>query len=327
MRILGGLFSLVVLLALGGGGTALWLLDRVERPGPLADEVVVEIADGSSVGVIAGVLERAGAVDDGRLFEIAVRVTARGETLKAGEYALPAGASVADLIALLVGGRTFAHRITLPEGLTSAEIVALIGEAEALSGEIAEVPAEGSLLPETYLYSRGDSREALLARMAAALEETKEELWAGRAENLPFDTPEQALILASIVEKETAVAEERAHIAGVFVNRLGGGMRLQSDPTVIYGLTDGEGPLGRALTRADLDLDHPFNTYRIDGLPPAPIANPGRDSIAAVLSPLETEDLYFVADGSGGHVFAHTLGEHNRNVAKWRRRARAAGGD
>jgi UPF0755 protein len=325
MRILGGLISLVVLLALAGGGAALWLRDRVERPGPLADEVVVEIADGSSVGAIAGVLERAGAIADARLFEIAVRVIARGETLKAGEYALPAGASVADLVARLVAGRTLVHRLTVPEGLTSAEIVALLREAEALSGEIAEVPAEGSLLPETYHYSRGDRREAMLGRMAKAREETIAELWAGRAENLPFDTPEQALILASIVEKETALADERAHVAGVFVNRLARRMRLQSDPTVIYALTAGEGALGRVLTHADLDLDHPFNTYRIDGLPPAPIANPGRDSIAAVLNPLETEDLYFVADGSGGHVFARTLNEHNRNVAA--RRREAASGD
>ena len=195
----------------------------------------------------------------------------------------------------------------------------MLAATPALAGEMAPVPAEGSLLPETYHYGRGDRRAALIARMAAAMDETLAELWQGRAEGLPFDSPPAAMVLASIVEKETGLAAERRHVAGVFVNRLRRGMRLQSDPTVIYGLTGGAGPLGRPLTRADLETDHPYNTYRIDGLPPHPIANPGREAIAAVLDPLPTGDLYFVADGSGGHVFAPTLDEHNRNVANWRR--------
>ena len=180
------------------------------------------------------------------------------------------------------------------------------------------MPPEGSLLPETYHFERNEDRNALIARMTAAMDATLAELWAGRADDLPLDTPEEALVLASIVEKETGIASERPHIAGVFVNRLDRGMPLQSDPTVIYALTLGEGPLDRLLTRADLKTDSPYNTYVVPGLPPGPIANPGRDAIAAVLQPLETKDLYFVADGTGGHAFAETLAQHNRNVAAWR---------
>ena len=326
MRFIGDLISLILAVVAVAIAGLLWVIDRAERPGPLGQETVVQIAAGSGIGAIAESLVEAGAVEDSRLFSLSARLLAPNRTLKAGEYTLAAGASVRALIEQLAEGRTLIRKLTVAEGLTSAEVVALLAATPALAGEMAPLPAEGSLLPETYHYGLGGQRAALIARMAAAMDETLAELWRGRAVGLPFDTPQAALVLASIVEKETGVAAERRHVAGVFVNRLRRGMRLQSDPTVIYGLTGGAGPLGRPLTRADLEADHPYNTYRIDGLPPHPIANPGRAAIAAALDPLPTGDLYFVADGSGGHVFARTLDEHNRNVANWRR-VRDGGGD
>ena len=324
MRLIGGLVSLILLLAIGGAGFALWVNDYVNRPGPLAEQIVLEVLPGSSVDAIATMLEQHGIISNVFLFNAAKRLFLQGESLKAGEYAIPVGASVRDVLALLAVGASLPRRLMIPEGLTSAEVAVLVDKAVGLTGKVEGRPAEGSLLPETYYFTKGDTRASVIARMETALDDVVGELWPSRAEGLPFDTAESALILASIVEKETGVASERAHVAGVFVNRLHKGMRLQSDPTVIYGLTDGDGVLGRSLTRADLDRDHPYNTYRIPGLPPGPIANPGRASIAAVLNPLDTEDLFFVADGNGGHVFARTLKEHNRNVAKWRRVKREA---
>jgi UPF0755 protein len=275
---------------------------------------------GAGLSDIARRLSDAGVIGDPRIFTYGVLLHGGGDRLRAGEYAFPAGVSPRGAMEVLVAGREVAHAITVPEGLTSAEIVALLEADDRLTGDVAEVPPEGSLLPETYHVQRGDGRPELVARMRGAMDETLAALWAGRAESLPFDTPEEALVLASIVEKETAVADERALIAGVFVNRLARGMRLQSDPTVIYALTDGQGPLGRPLTRRDLEeTDSPYNTYRVGGLPPGPIGNPGRASIAAAVDPADTEYLYFVADGSGGHAFARTLAEHRRNVRAWRR--------
>lgn len=209
-------------------------------------------------------------------------------------------------------------RVTLAEGVTSWQVVDALKRADFLSGEIAAVPPEGSLAPDSYEVERGADRAALLAEMATRQAATMTELWATRAEGLPYDTPEEALIMASIVEKETGIAEERKRVASVFINRLEQGMRLQTDPTVIYGVTKGEGVLGRGLRQSELRRETPYNTYVIDGLPPTPIANPGRLSIEAALNPDKTDDLYFVADGSGGHAFAKTLAEHNENVAKWR---------
>jgi UPF0755 protein len=209
-------------------------------------------------------------------------------------------------------------RVTLAEGVTSWQVVDALKRAEFLTGEIAEVPPEGTLAPDSYEVERGADRAALLAEMAARQSAALAELWAARAEGLPYDTPEEALIMASIVEKETGIAEERRRVASVFVNRLEQGMRLQTDPTVIYGVTRGEGVLGRGLRQSELRRETPWNTYVIDGLPPTPIANPGRLSIEAALNPEETDLLYFVADGTGGHAFARTLAEHNENVARWR---------
>jgi UPF0755 protein len=219
---------------------------------------------------------------------------------------------------MLANGETVARRLTVAEGLTVAEVFQLLADTEALEGDLPPPPEEGSLLPETYFYALGDSRIGLVSRMQDEMRQTLDELWRGRAQNLPLRTKREALILASIVDKETGVADERDKVAAVFINRLRRGMRLQADPTVIYGLTEGGGPLGRELSQRDWAHASAYNTYQIDGLPPGPIGNPGRASIEAVLNPAAVDYLYFVADGSGGHAFARTLEEHNRNVARWR---------
>ncbi|MFQ6017916.1 MAG: endolytic transglycosylase MltG [Kiloniellaceae bacterium] len=298
---------------------ALYGIDRFERPGPLEADSIVFIPRGAGLAAIAGRLQGAGVIDDALVFRLGVRALGATRRLRAGEYRFPAGVSMRGAVGVLISGQTVLRRLTLPEGLTSAEAVALIADAEFLDGESGPMPAEGSLLPETYHFARGDARAGLIRRMQRARDALLAELWPNRAGGLPFDTPEEAVILASIVEKETGVPEERALVASVFVNRLKKGMRLQSDPTVVYGLTGGKGPLGRALTRQDLRTPGPYNTYLSDGLPAGPIANPGRAAIESVLNPAQTEVLYFVADGDGGHTFARTLEEHNRNVARWRK--------
>lgn len=318
-RALRVLLSLLFGLALLAGVGLLVAQTYYEGEGPLDEDRSVVIVRGSGTGGIAAVLAEEGVVRDARAFHLAAVATGKSRRLRAGEYAFPAGISLRGVLELLESGRTVVRRFTVAEGLTSIEIVALLEAAPGLTGEIAERPPEGSLLPETYHYSWGDDRGELLRRMRHAMETTLAELWEERAEDLPFDTPEEAVILASIVEKETGVAAERPLVASVFVNRLNRGMRLQSDPTVVYAMTKGEEPLGRALTRADWRFEDPYNTYQNDGLPPGPIANPGRASLAAVLAPEESDYLYFVADGTGGHAFARTLDEHNRNVARWRR--------
>lgn len=303
------------------GGGAVMLHRAYSDPGPLAADTSVVIPRGASGQAIARRLVDAGVAADTRLFAIAVRFLAPERPLRAGEYAFAAGISLRDVVAKLQAGETVVRRVTIAEGLTTREILALMAATEGLVGPLPEASelGEGALLPETYHFSLGDARVDLVARMTAAREAALTRLWAGRQADLPLATPEEALILASIVERETGVPEERGRVAGVFINRLIRGMRLQSDPTVAYGLADEGGPLDRPLRRADLAVDHPYNTYVHRGLPPGPIANPGLASIAAVLNPAETDDLYFVADGTGGHAFARTLAEHNRNVAAWRR--------
>ncbi len=308
----------VGVLALLAGGLALYAIDRFERAGPLAANSIVYIPRGTGFDGITRRLEEAGVIDDPLLFRLGVRTLRAARGLRAGEYNFPAGVSMRGAVELLLSGETVVHRLTFPEGLTSAEALALIAGAEALEGDAGPVPPEGSILPETYHYARGDSRAELIARMRRDMEMVLGELWLERADGLPLDRRADAVILAAIVEKETAVPDERPLIASVYLNRLEKGMRLQSDPTVVYGLTGGTGRLGRALTHKDLQAANPYNTYLNAGLPPGPIANPGRATLAAVLHPAETGYLYFVADGSGGHRFARTLREHNRNVAKWR---------
>jgi len=309
-------FALLLVLVAGAGA---WLAYKFTVPGPLEQETTVHLPRGLGVAAIGDRLADAGVIDDTFVFEIGARLYSRDRALKAGEYRFEPAVSQRAAVDKIIGGETIVRRLTVPEGLTVAEVLALIAEAEGLSGDVAVSPVEGSLLPETYHYSYGDTREALITRMQAAMAEAMRTLWSDRASDLPIETPYEALILASIVEKETGLAEERPRVAAVFLNRLRRGMRLQSDPTAIYGLTNGAGPLERDLTRADLERDDPFNTYRIDGLPPQPIANPGREAIAAVLQPIESDELYFVADGTGGHAFAKSLAEHNRNVAAYRR--------
>ena len=316
LRWFAGAFSFVLVSA----AAAAWLGFELHRPGPLAEDKTLVIPRGIGAGPIAHTLAGAGVVRTALLFEAAAGLARlEGEHgVRAGEYLFAKGASALDIFDQMRHGRTVVHRFGVVEGVTAAQVVAALRAEPALTGELAETPEDGTLLPDTYHFSLGDGRAALLQRMHAAMSATLAELWPGRAAELPLESRTAAVVLASIVEKETAQPAERARIAGVFYNRLATGMRLQSDPTVIYALTGGKGPLGRPLTQADWRFESPYNTYQIEGLPPKPIGNPGRASLAAVLKPERHDFLYFVADGSGGHAFAKTLAEHNRNVAHWR---------
>lgn len=314
---------LVLLGTLGCGGFAAWVYGEFTRPGPLEQEMTVVVPPGGGVKSIANILAANGIVRSAQIFELGARamdmVGDVAGRLRAGEFAFPARISARDAAKLLQAGKTVQRRLTLAEGLSSSQIVAQLNATNGLDGFVMIIPSEGSLLPETYYFSHGDSRAAIIERMQQGMRDALGELWSDRQSGLPLKSPEQAVILASIVEKETGLAAERARVAGVFINRLRRGMRLQSDPTVAYGLTENGEALGRPLSKADLKTPTPYNTYVIAGLPPGPIANPGRDSLQAVLHPDVTQDLYFVADGSGGHAFARTLDEHNKNVRRWRK--------
>jgi UPF0755 protein len=321
-------FAVVLLVAAAGGFAAWYVLGEFDAPGPPApsgSETIVSIPMGTGLNQVATILEQNRVVRSGLAFRIGVMVNRKAAALKAGEYAIPSAASPRQIMHILIEGKSIVYKLTLAEGLTSAMIVAAVRTHPVLVGEVPFEPAEGSLLPETYVFNRGTTRADLIARMQADHIKVIDELWVTRSPNLPLATKQEAVILASIVEKETGVASERPRVAAVFLNRLRKGMKLQSDPTIIYGLTKGV-PLGRGIRQSELERPTPYNTYVIVGLPPTPIANPGKASIAAVLRPAETQDLYFVADGSGGHAFAATLEEHERNVQKWRdiERQRAA---
>jgi UPF0755 protein len=313
-RVLAALVLVPVVAAIGVGAWGYWQFTAV--PGPAAETTVI-IPKGSGVRGTAAVLGKAGVIGNETVFLAGVKVTGADRRLKAGEYRVPARATIRDVIELLRSGKTVVRRFTVAEGLSVRQVQALLKAEPALAGDPGPAPPEGSLLPETYHFSYGDSRSALVARMRAAMDKRLDQLWQGRAQDLPLQNKEQALILASIVEKETSVPAERPRIAGVFVNRLRAGMPLQSDPTIVYGIKGGE-PLGRPILLSELQGDTPYNTYKIPGLPPTPIANPGIDSLKAVMNPMPTEDLYFVADGSGGHAFASSYAEHQRNVERWR---------
>jgi UPF0755 protein len=276
----------------------------------------VILRQGARLPEIAAMLERGRAVSSSALFMAAAQLTGAGRHLKAGEYEFPAHASMAQVIAEIRRGEVVHHMITIPEGLTSEQAVDILMNSEVLTGT-APIPPEGSILPETYEVRRGEDRSAVLQRMMDARDELLRTLWAQRRGDLPLSSPEQAVTLASIVEKETGLAAERPRVAAVFVNRLAKGIRLESDPTIVYGLTGGE-PLGHGIRQSELTTPTPYNTYLIAGLPPGPICNPGRASLAAVLDPPHTDELYFVANGLGGHNFASTLEEHQKNVERWR---------
>ncbi len=317
VRLAGGAVFLALLAALAGllGLRALsrWL----DAPGPLAEERVLIVPRGG-LADLAAFLQEHEVIAPAWAFVLAARLQGRDRTLKAGEYRFAAHMPPRAVLDLLESGRIVLHRITIPEGLTTREVHALLEAADVLEGPLPPPGRNGTLLPETWLVPRGEPRARLLERMQEAMRTSLEELWANRAPGLPYTRAEEAVILASLVERETPKKEEQPLVAAVFVNRLKLGMRLQSDPTVIFALTGGSNDLGRPLTRKDLEIDHPFNTYRIAGLPPEPIANPGRSALAAALNPADVDYLYFVADGQGGHVFARSLAEHNRNVARWR---------
>lgn len=314
------IFFFLLLLGLGtGAGGLQWFFHEIDKPGRFTEIHLVYIPPGSSAAAIAKKLEENHIIENRMLFRWAARLAGRQNPLKAGEYEIADASSIRQIIALLQSGKTYQRQITIAEGLMSFEIVEILNRAQGLEGVSETIPAEGSLLPETYNYSYGDRRDQIITRMQGAMTKTIAELWQARAENLPIQTPEEAVILASIVEKETGVAAERPRVAGVFINRLRTGMPLQSDPTTIYALTLGKSRLDRPLLRKDLEIQSPYNTYTVSGLPPTPIANPGRASIAAVLQPETHDYIYFVADGTGGHAFAKTLDAHNQNVAHWRK--------
>jgi len=311
-------FTFLVILVIALGATLYVGRERFEARGPLAQDKIVNIPRGLGTKDISDLLVREGVIDQPYVFVGGViALKARGD-LKSGEYKFTAHASVADVVGTLIEGKVVQHAITIPEGLTSEQIVARLQENAALTGQIKEIPREGSLLPDTYKFTRGMTREQIVQRMQSEDKRILQEVWAHRDPELPLKSPEELVTLASIVEKETGKPDERTRVAAVFVNRLKRKMRLQSDPTIIYGLVGGKGSLGHPILKSEKDQPTPYNTYIVDGLPPGPIGNPGRASLEAAATPARTKELYFVADGTGGHVFSETYEAHQKNVAKLR---------
>jgi len=313
------LFTLLVLLAAVGCGAFVFGKQKFESPGPLDSDKIVAIPRGLGTRDITELLAKEGVIDQSWVFLASAYVfKARGEDLKWGEYQFGKNASVRDVIATMVEGKVIQHKVTFAEGLTSEQFIQRILESDVLTGNVREVPREGSLLPQTYNVVRGTTREQFIQLMQRDQRRIVQEIWDHRAPDLPLKSPEQLVTLASIVEKETGRPEERSRVAAVFVNRLKQRMRLQSDPTIIYGLVGGKGTLGRPISRSDIEQPTPYNTYTIEGLPPGPIGNPGRASLEATANPARTKEIFFVADGTGGHAFAENLEQHNRNVARLR---------
>jgi UPF0755 protein len=315
---LSGFLTFLLVMSLGVVASMILSQHELREAGPLTQDKVVYIAQGTDVPEIISLLNQQGIIDAPLLFNFSLLVEGNRSRVKAGEYIFHKNASMREVIDILVAGKQLLHAVTIPEGLTSEQIVQRLNDNELLTGDIREIPKEGSLLPETYKVPRGMARGDLIRKMQEEQKHVLDQVWSHRSADPNIRTPFDLLILASIVEKETGHADERPRVAAVFLNRLARGMRLQSDPTIVYGLVQGKGTLGRGILKSEVEQKTAYNTYAIDGLPPGPIANPGRAALEAVASPSRTKELYFVADGTGGHVFAETLEQHARNVARWR---------
>ncbi len=324
------LMTLVVFVVIAAVGGTYYAFSIYQSPGPLTTNTNFIVRNGAGLNEIANRLESNNIITDQRIFRwLTTTYLHDGETLRTGEYEIKAGASMKDIMELLKSGKSILYSVTLPEGLTVRQIFNKLQADPVLEGDLpSALPTEGSLRPDTYKFTRGTKRTEIVEQMAAAQEKLVDQIWQKRDSGVQLANKQDFVTLASIVEKETGLADERAHVASVFLNRLGKGMRLQSDPTIIYGLFGGEGkPSDRPIYQSDLKKETPYNTYLIKGLPPTPIANPGRDALEAVANPWKTQDLYFVADGTGGHVFAATLDEHNANVKRWRKLVAEKGED
>nr|WP_230531191.1 endolytic transglycosylase MltG [Microvirga roseola] len=318
LSLLSGLLTLFVAVAIGAMIGFSMLQQQAEEQGPLQSDKVVLIPRNTGTSGIANILKEEGVIERPLIFELYALISRQRGQMKAGEFQFKAGTSVAEAVDTLVQGKAILHSVTVPEGLTSEQIIARLYENEILSGDIVETPREGTLLPDTYKFERGTTRQQIVNTMQSAQRQALNQIWQRRSPDLPIKSPQELVILASIVEKETGRADERTRVAGVFINRLMKRMKLQSDPTIVYGLVGGKGTLGRGIMRSEIEQATPYNTYVIEGLPPGPIANPGRAALEAVANPSRTKDLYFVADGTGGHAFAESYEQHKRNVARWR---------
>jgi UPF0755 protein len=312
------IFSIILIIAIAGGVAWSYGKHKFETPGPLERDKVVNIPKGLGLRDIADLLTRENVIGEPWVFIGGVLVLKAKDELKYGEYKFIKQATLRETIETIVEGKVVQHTFTIPEGLTSEQIVARLAEVDFLAGNIREIPKEGTLLPETYNFPRGTTREQAIQRMQNAHRRVVQEVWERRSADLPVKTPEALVTLASIVEKETGRPDERSRVASVFVNRLRQRIKLQADPTIIYGLVGGKGTLGRPIMRSEIEQPTPYNTYVIEGLPPGPIANPGRASLEAAANPARTKDLYFVADGTGAHAFSDSLEQHRQNIAKLR---------
>src|SRR3954470_14033481 len=313
------IITIILVLMIGSGAIYVYGRQKIEAPGPLPEDKVVNIPARAGMTDIADILQREGVIDNNRWAFIGsvFALKARAD-LKPGEYAFQKNASLRDVIGTIVEGKVVQHSVTIPEGLTSEQIVGRLTDNDIFAGTIREVPREGTLLPETYKFPRGTTREQVIQRMQQTQKRVLGEIWERRNPDIPVKSPEQLVVLASVIEKETGRADERSRVAAVFTNRLRQKIKLQSDPTIIYGLVGGKGTLGRPIKRSEITQPSPYNTYVIEGLPPGPIANPGRASLEAAANPARTRDLFFVADGTGGHTFTETYDQHQKNVVKLR---------
>jgi UPF0755 protein len=312
------IFTILIVLAIVVGTAVVLGKQRFDTRGPLAEDKIVNIPRGLGIRDIADLLMREGVIDQPWTFVGGVIVLKARDELKFGEYQFPKQASLHDVISTIVEGKVVLHQISVPEGLTSEQIVQRLLDMDILNGNIREVPREGSLLPESYKFTRGTPREQVIQRMQQGQRRVLQEIWDHRVADLPLKSPEQLITLASIIEKETSRPEERTRVAAVFVNRLKQKIKLQSDPTIIYGLVGGKGTLGRPIMESEIRQPTPYNTYVIEGLPPGPIANPGRASLEAAANPARTKEIFFVADGTGGHAFAENYDQHQKNVERLR---------